>query len=393
MDKRTARCRTMRREKGSVAVVVALSLVVLLGLAAFAIDIGRWVMVRHELQNAADAAALAGAQTLPGQLVADAATMASAAAAATSAANQYAGANAANGQAASAQSVLVGYWDVNRANVPASVPTTLSQTISTPTDKPAVLVTVGLKGNANLPLMLGPLLGVSSLPVSATAVATVSAPGIALPGALLPVALNQCMFQNPTYWNNGLPVASSLSTEIEIGNGATASGCTGPSAQWTSLTLDSNASAYGPCSGDSPSSVPAVDCLITNGNGPALSIGQNIDISPGVKASIYNNFPATPPMVVTVPVVADGSLMSGGGDTPIVGFAGFSVDYVIGANGKSTPACTTNPVCLNPPCTKCILGHIVATPAGSTEAGGLSTSYYGALTPPSLAVLPSSAWY
>jgi Flp pilus assembly protein TadG len=393
MDKWTVRA--VKREKGSTAVLVALILAVLLGCAAFALDIGRWVMVRHELQNAADAGALAGVRALPQQSVAvPPTTWASAVIAASSAAAQYASANSANGQAAAPQAVLVGYWDVNRDNVPSSVPASLPQAISSSTDKPAVMVTVSLENNKNLPFILGPLLGVSSVHASATAVAVISAPGTALPGALFPAALNQCIFQNPAYWNNGQPVAGGLSTEIEIGNGAP-SNCAGTAAQWTTFTLDSNPSAYGACSGDSATSVTAADCLVTNGNGPALSVDQNILISPGVKSSIYNNFPVTPPMVVTLPVVADGAIMSGGGggDTPIVGFAGFSIDYIIGANGKSTPTCNSDPVCSTPPCTKCVLGHIVVAQAGSTTAGGLTTSYYGAVTPPSLAVLPSSAWY
>jgi len=139
----------------------------------------------------------------------------------------------------------------------------------------------------------------------------------------------------------------------------------------------------------------AADCLMLNGNGPPLTTGNNISIQPGVKSTIYNNFPVTPPLQVTLPVVADGSVMSGGngGDTPIVGFAAFEIDYVIGANGKSQPKCTTDPACLNPPCTKCVIGHLTSGLAGGTTAGGTTASYYGAVTPPSLAQLPSSAWY
>lgn len=392
MNKIIARRRMGRRETGAVAVQVALFLFTLLGCAAMAIEIGRWVVVRHELQNAADAAALAGANTLPGQLAASAvpATWTSASTTANAAATKYASANNANGQAASAQTVLVGYWDV--ANVPSPVPSSLSQTITSPTDKPAVLVTVELNGNKNLPLVLGPLLGVSSLKASATAVAIVSAPGVALPGAVFPAAINQCVYKNPAYWSNGQPVTG---VEFAIGNGAP-SNCSGVAAQWTSLTLSTNASAYGPCAGMSASSVQAADCLITNGNGPALSTGTNISIQPGVEGSIYNNFPATPPFQVTVPVVADGSVMSGGGggNTPILGFASLEVDYVVGANGKSTPKCTNNnSACNGKLCKTCVVVHLTASQAGSTTAGGTTSSYYGAVTPPRLAALPSSAWY
>ncbi|HEU4399914.1 MAG TPA: pilus assembly protein TadG-related protein [Actinomycetota bacterium] len=52
-------------ERGSVAVLVALALTVLLGLAALAVDVGLSWAVRAEAQTAADAAALAGASGLP----------------------------------------------------------------------------------------------------------------------------------------------------------------------------------------------------------------------------------------------------------------------------------------------------------------------------------------
>jgi Flp pilus assembly protein TadG len=51
-------------EQGATAIIVALVMFVLLGFAALAIDIGHLFVARNELQNAADAAALAGARFL-----------------------------------------------------------------------------------------------------------------------------------------------------------------------------------------------------------------------------------------------------------------------------------------------------------------------------------------
>lgn len=53
-----------KREDGSVAVVVALSLTVLLGFTSLAVDFGMMAACRQSLQNAADAAALAAAADL-----------------------------------------------------------------------------------------------------------------------------------------------------------------------------------------------------------------------------------------------------------------------------------------------------------------------------------------
>lgn len=55
------------RRGSAVLVLVALLLIPLLGMAAFAVDLGVIVVVRGELQNAADAAALAGAAQLDSQ--------------------------------------------------------------------------------------------------------------------------------------------------------------------------------------------------------------------------------------------------------------------------------------------------------------------------------------
>jgi hypothetical protein len=52
-------------ERGQVLVLNVLALVVLLGMSAFAIDVGSWYQTKRHDQAVADAAALAGAQALP----------------------------------------------------------------------------------------------------------------------------------------------------------------------------------------------------------------------------------------------------------------------------------------------------------------------------------------
>ena len=54
----------IRNRKGTVAVIIAISTVAFVGLAALAIDVSHLFVVRNELQNAADAGALAGARFL-----------------------------------------------------------------------------------------------------------------------------------------------------------------------------------------------------------------------------------------------------------------------------------------------------------------------------------------
>jgi len=63
---RWSRLRDSRlRENGYVAVMTALLLVVLMSLAAFAVDVGHWYLVGQQEQRAVDAAAMAGVTYLP----------------------------------------------------------------------------------------------------------------------------------------------------------------------------------------------------------------------------------------------------------------------------------------------------------------------------------------
>jgi Flp pilus assembly protein TadG len=54
-----------KSERGQAIVLMALSLVVILGMAALVVDVGNWYHTKRRLQGTADAAALAGAQLLP----------------------------------------------------------------------------------------------------------------------------------------------------------------------------------------------------------------------------------------------------------------------------------------------------------------------------------------
>jgi hypothetical protein len=54
-----------RSERGQVLVLTVVALTVLLGMTALVLDVGSWFRTKRQLQAAADAAALAGAQALP----------------------------------------------------------------------------------------------------------------------------------------------------------------------------------------------------------------------------------------------------------------------------------------------------------------------------------------
>ncbi|NLJ31883.1 MAG: hypothetical protein GX424_09845 [Clostridiales bacterium] len=60
-----AKLKFCKKENGQAAVLLALVFIVLLGFVALTMDIGRATVEKSDLQNAADASALAGAQSLP----------------------------------------------------------------------------------------------------------------------------------------------------------------------------------------------------------------------------------------------------------------------------------------------------------------------------------------
>lgn len=61
-----SRPRTLARERGAVAIIMALTIVVLVAFAGLALDLGKLYVAKTELQNSADACALAAARELTG---------------------------------------------------------------------------------------------------------------------------------------------------------------------------------------------------------------------------------------------------------------------------------------------------------------------------------------
>ena len=150
-------------ERGAVAVITALLMVALLGMAAFVIDTGVVYVERRELQNGADAAALA---------VARACALGNCGAPMTTAAD-LAASNA--GDATSAvDSVVVNPVDQNVA-------------VTTSTREP--------DGSTEVPLHFAPVLGIDTAHVKATAVAGWGPPKRAVAVAL---AMSACDFVTAT---------------------------------------------------------------------------------------------------------------------------------------------------------------------------------------------------
>lgn len=195
-----ASCRppVMQDTRGAVAVIVAIMTVVLLSFGALVLDISNAMIARNELQNVADASALAGARQLgviyqglpqgtpyttyvlsPGVVVNAATTVALA--------------NQARQVSITLNSadIVIGVWNSGpRTLTPGNVGAT------------GVRVTARRDAGANGPVAtwLAGIMGINSMNVVATATAALTGTGILLPGeGNAPFGLDELIFNNPAY--------------------------------------------------------------------------------------------------------------------------------------------------------------------------------------------------
>ncbi len=368
------RCNRRGKQKGSIAVLAALSLTALLGFAALAVDVADLYLVRNELQNAADAAALAGApciyaraQCLNTKNTAPDWSTAQQKSSAAIAMNRSTGAALTNGL------VEYGYWNITGS--PAGLQALPMKPGSN--DLPAVKVTISRSTGNNggvVPTFFARIFGVKGTPVSASAVAVISYPGYAGPGSLFPVAITKCMYDN--YWNSttGAPYTatstnpSGFDLPQTIGQPyvfkVTSSYHAGPceAGQWTSLDIDSN-------------NVPTIRNLISNGNSAGVlidgSTNGSVWIQPGTKTTLYSSVDACSAEgtksceYVTVPVVQD---ISTHAYNAVVAFACLHILSATGGSGKYIVVQMSN----NPDYCQ------------ASNSGGIGPAY-GSLTPPRLA--------
>jgi hypothetical protein len=233
-------------------------MVFLIGMAALAVDISHGWVVRHELQNAADASALAGAGNLftpsPGPDWARAEGAASGSIAW----------NKSDGKSLSNCQVQSGYWSLSQS--PAGLQ---SQGIAPGAqDVPAVKVQVSRASGQNggpMPTFFARIFGMNSIPVQAQAVAVVSNPGYVKPGTLFPLAISKELAIN--YQDHRDPANTFIiGSSYHYPNG--------DAGQWTSLAQDYNNVTY-------------VRGLIENGNPDQINVGDKIYIQPGTETSLY----------------------------------------------------------------------------------------------------------
>jgi hypothetical protein len=141
--------------RGATLLLAALLMVLLLAVVAFAVDIGRIVLVRTQLQVAADSAALAAASEVTDSL-ADRVAIA----------QRYADAHRAGGTAVklNAADVVFGVWDYQDRTYTASDSLVNAIQVTARRDK---------SSGGRVPLLFGRVLGTSSSAVSAEAIAVI----------------------------------------------------------------------------------------------------------------------------------------------------------------------------------------------------------------------------
>lgn len=185
--------RRARRQGGIAMITVVVALVAIIALASLAIDLGIVWTARNQLQNAVDAAALAGAHNLidPG---APATTLPASQTAALAEASLH-GAVPTNSVAVQTTDVVFGQWDFASRTLDTSVD------LTDPRQVDAVEVSAGLDGIANgpVPAFLSRVLGRQSFGVAATATAYLGFVGGFAPETLfLPIVIDCCKLKGPS---------------------------------------------------------------------------------------------------------------------------------------------------------------------------------------------------
>lgn len=333
---------------GATLLVVAGMMIMFVAFMAMAVDIAHLYVVRNELQNAADAAALAGANYFYPKTPSGFSSTPPSPDwhSAENGASALASSNKSDGMVLVDYVVESGYWNLART------PYGLQNKAIFPgaSDAPAVQVTVqrtaGMNGGP-VHNFFASVIGMSASSVGVRATAVCAFPGIVQPGPLLPVAISKEIADQAGSYNGPKNIATIGSSYHYPSSLA---------GQWTSFELDTN-------------NVDDVRDLIQNGNPTALSIGDPIWIQPGVKNTLYDNknHPSISDYIgqdVVLPVVDAVLSDSTHSAVPIYAFIGFHITDAVGKKNKW------------------IKGYFVENVyVGASGPGG---PYYGASAPPVL---------
>jgi hypothetical protein len=312
----------MAETAGAAAVITALSIVVVCGAAALAIDWGHLVSVKNELQIASEASALAGARALctqiPGSLsFVDIPNWVSG----SDKANDILKKNYADRKVLANADIQLGFWHLawDWSTAPKDSTTGAIQLLpqSTAPDAthiPAVRVKIDKKAGVNsgpVQFWLARLMGIADASTAAQAVAAVfprKGKGIkSVPAqACLPFATPISWVQ--AHWNDDPPTSFRIGSEYHADDGG----------EWTTFTIPLN-------------KVPAIQELIDHGNPPPLKVDDPIWIQPGTESVLYDDFRVDAGKIGLLPIVKDD--FAEHAFTPLLAFVAFYVEDS-GGNGN-----------------------------------------------------------
>ncbi len=256
-------------QAGVIALISAALMLVLISLAALAVDVAHLLVLRVEVQNAVDAAALRGASLLYSN---------------GSATPNFSASGPAVTGAIEAVNLNLTVTGQDQLQVQANYWQQLNP--SAPSNEAAIQVTLSKQGT----LYFARIFGQSSRSVSATSTALVQSPStIGAGGTKLPMAIGSCMFS--LFWDseNDQPKIDPSTNQpyvIQIGSSyggsqddtesGDSSSCN-VSAQWSSL------------SSSEVESENVLSGIVTGGNSSAFSTGNQIWLANGDKNALYKS--------------------------------------------------------------------------------------------------------
>ncbi len=303
------------RQSGATLMLFVLIMPLLLGFSALSVDISRVLLAKQELQNAADAAALAGGaglDDLGGETPYNWT-------AAQQAAASMIGKNPVSGRQLMDADIITGYVQPSDAqqNIHSPYESGAIDPFSIPVVRVKLSLSVGHNGGP-LDLVFGNILGSPTKDIYAEATAAAYPPGYAAKGSLFPIVLGNCMYD--LYWDSvkrAPKIDPATSKPYQVMIGSTYGGGTCYSGEWSTFSGLLN-------------DVPAVQALITGGNPVPIRVGDTTYIQSGVKDAVYNYVPVN--KVVAVPVVK--KVVTGSFQT-VTAIAAFQIEGVKRIDGKS----------------------------------------------------------
>jgi Flp pilus assembly protein TadG len=344
--------KVLKNSDGAVLIMVALLMVALVGVTAFAIDFGVVFVTNKQLVNAADAGALAGARAL-GYIrcvgsgnpdctaVSGVSTTGSESSAVKPKVTAAVGDNSAVGTASLAiaeSDIILGKWlNANQEFTPIGQTTSTGEAVTEDNCNAvrAIVRKEGDAGNGAVPAFFGAIYNYSEYNTRREAIAALTGVSIVGPGELIPIAIS---------------TGKNCGTNIKF-TGNTADSCAG----WTDLT-------------DDYKKQDVHDIIHNLSTAPGAQIGMAIEVNGGVTDSISKFHDELwihkpHPWEVLVPVYASECKSPDLSEPyPIVGFATMKITDVIPNGGE-----------------KGIYGTLVCDQYEETPGGGADFGTYGTI--------------